>query len=118
MWRISSVRWPVPLFEVTQQRIQPVHGLISAGVEIPQHTFHLGQPQAGAAEQADQLPGADLGDLVAAVTTARVGQHRPEQAGAVIQPQRFVRQACPPRELTDRDEPGPGIVLHGPDPGA
>ena len=108
----------VPPFEVTEQHVQPLHGPVRARRDIPQHTFDVGQAQAGAAEQADELPGADLSGVVAAVTGGLVGQHGPEQADAVIQTQRFVRQACSPRELADRDEPGPGIVLHGPDPGA
>ena len=108
----------VPPFEVTEQHVQPVHGLVCIDGDIPQHTFHIGQAQTGATEQADELPGADLRDVVAAVTGGFAGQRRPEQADAVIEPQRFVGQAYSPRELTDRDEPGPGIVLHGPDPGA
>ncbi len=108
----------VPPFEVTEQHIQPVHGPVCAGGDLPQHPFHIGQAQTGATEQADELSGANLGDVIPAVTGGPVGQHGPEQANAVIEAQRSVRQACSPRELTDRDEPGPDIVRHGPDPGA
>ena len=115
----------VPPFEVTQQRIQPVHGPVRAGGDLPQHTFHVGQAQAGATEQADELPGADLADVITAVTGGLVGQHGAEQADAVIEPQRFVRQARSPCELTDRDEPaalgssstGP-ILVHDPRAGS
>ncbi len=101
----------VPAVEFAEQRVQPVRALAGLDGDIPQDKLDVGQAQARTTEQADELPDADLGHTVAAVPSGLVCHHGPQEAAAVIDPQRPGRQACSPRELTDRYKPGSELAV-------
>jgi len=71
------------------ESVEAGSGSVGPRAEIVQYRGDVGQGQPRAAEQTDELTGADLGSAVTAVAVGVADRDRPQQPDSVVNPERL-----------------------------